>query len=127
MGLREIAAQDLRTILNDVNGFSWPIKLTNPSGLIKSLNGFSNDIAQAIDPDTGLIVTGRTATIAISEADMLALGFKQLPDAIADTSKKPWLVEFDNLNGKTNKFKITESAPDGTLGNIVCLLSTYKT
>jgi len=127
MGLRDIAANDLTDILEDLGGWSWPLTLTDPLGLSKTINGFSNDISQVIDPDTGLVVTGRSASIAISKTTLINAGFSDVPEGIVDTSKKPWLVEFADNIGKSNKFKIVETAPDNTLGCIVCLLSIYKT
>jgi len=126
-GLRQTASEDLTYILEDLMGWSWPITITNPAGLSKPIQGFSNDISQVIDPDTGLVVTGRSASIAVSKTTLINAGFLVFPEGIADTSKKPWVVEFADNIGKSNKFKIVESTPDNTLGLIVCLLSIYKT
>jgi len=126
MGLRQIAEQDLSAILSDSFGFSWNIRLTDPLGVSKIVTGFSNDIAQVIDPDTGLFITGRSASVAFNMALLKSSGFYSLPVSVADTSKKPWIVDFDDINGSAHKFKVIESQPDRTLGMIVCLLSIYR-
>lgn len=127
MGLREIAEQDLGVILEDETaGFGWPIVLTAPDGTIGSLTGFSDDIAQVIDPDTGQAVSGRLASVALRNAlifqELPGLG---LPRGIADTGSKPWLVTFNDINGTSYTFKVSESNPDRALGVTVCLLELY--
>lgn len=122
MGLRDIAESDLAFILeDDVMGFGWPITLTNPLGQVENLTGFSNDIAQLIDPDTGQAVSGRVASVALRISSLNAL-----PVGIADSQSKPWLVTFDDINGNTFTFKVAQSNPDRALGIVTCLLEIYK-
>lgn len=127
MGLREIAEQDLGFILEgDENGFRWPITVTDPDGNVSSgLYGFSDDISQVIDPDTGQAVSGRLASVSL-RISSLALQGLGIPVAIADSSRKPWLVAFDDINGNAFTFKVQESNPDRTLGNVVCILELYQ-
>lgn len=127
MGLREIAEQDLGFILEeDTQGFRWPITVTDPDGKISSgLYGFSDDIAQVIDPDTGMAVSGRLSSIAIRISSLVLQGFG-LPQGIADASKKPWVVVFDDINGNSFTFKVQESNPDRALGVVTCVLELYN-
>jgi len=129
MNLRALAEQDMGFIVEDGDtGFGWPITLTDPSGFSGSgpLTGLSDDIAQVIDPETGQAVSGRLASIAIRISTLTALGFGVIPSGIADASAKPWLVEFDDINGSPYKFKVTSSNPDRALGLVTCLLETYR-
>ena len=126
MGAREIAEADLGFILEDsVFGFGFDITVTDPSGLSKPLTGFSNDISQVIDPDTGQAVSGRLASVALRISSLTAAGFA-LPVAVADAGAKPWLITFDDINGNSFIFKVQQSNPDRTLGVIACILETYK-
>ena len=126
MGLREIANLDNRRILNDRNtGFGWPISITNPAGTTESFTGFGNDIAALIDPETGQSFSGRLASIAVNTLDLYNKGFV-LPRNINKETEKPWLVEFDDIDGNTYKFKVQASNPDRGLGMIILLLETYK-
>ena len=126
MSLREIAETDLGTILEDsTTGFGWPITITDPSGTSKDLTGFSDDIAQIIDPDTGQAVSGRLASIAI-RIGLLTDNGLGLPVGIADAGSKPWIVEFNDINGNAFKFKVSQSNPDRALGVVICLLELYK-
>jgi hypothetical protein len=127
MGLREIAEQDLGTILEDgVTGFGWPITLTAPDGTVGALTGFSDDIAQVIDPDTGQAISGRLASAALRIARIeAALPGKGLPVGIADAASKPWLVAFEDINGTPYTFRVAQSNPDRAIGLVTLLLEVY--
>ena len=127
VGLRQTAEADLAFILEeDAAGFRWPIVITDPDGNVNTdiLYGFSDDIAQIIDPDTGQAVSGRLASIAVRIAGLAAVGLG-LPKGIADAGLKPWIVQFDDINGQPHKFKVAQSNPDRALGLVVCLLEAY--
>lgn len=128
MNLRALAESDLGLIVEDgATGFGWPITLTDPSGFSSSgpLTGLSDDIAQVIDPDTGQAVSGRLASIALRISTLYAQGYA-LPQGTADASVKPWIVEFDDVNGLPYKFKVQQSNPDRALGVVTCLLEAYS-
>lgn len=126
MGLRIQAGLDLRSILQDeTSGFGWPITLTSPEGLSATFVGFSTDIGQTIDPETGMYVSGRKASIALSIETLMLAGFG-IPRAIADAAKKPWLVQFADIHGRAHTFKVSESQPDTAIGSVVCILEIYR-
>ena len=125
-GLRDIAETDLATILEDgVFGFGWPVSVTDPSGTVGALTGYSTDISQLIDPDTGVAVSGRLASVALRMSSLTVAGLG-LPQGIADAASKPWLVTFDDINGAAHTFKVVQSNPDRALGVVVCLLEAYE-
>lgn len=125
-GLREIAEADLGLILEEALGFTRSITITDPDGLtVPDLAGFSTDVSQVIDPDTGQVVSGRVASIAIRIALLTANGLG-LPVGINDKTSKPWLVTFDDINGRTYTFKVQKSNPDRALGLVTCLLEAYN-
>jgi hypothetical protein len=128
MGLRQLAETDLGHILeDDSSGFGWPITLTDPDGNINTdeLLGFTDDIAQIIDPDTGQAVSGRLASVAIRIARLTEVGLT-LPRGIADSGSKPWIVEFDDINGNPYKFKVSQSNPDRAIGLVTLILELYE-
>ncbi|MCH9837693.1 hypothetical protein K0U83_18670 [bacterium] len=127
MGLRDLAEQDLGVILEgDAYGFRWSLTVTDPEGLSAStLYGFSDDISQTIDPDTGQLVSGRLASVAIRNSSLTAAGFADLPRGGADSSAKPWIVEFNDINGNAHTFKIRQANPDRALGVVTCILEAY--
>lgn len=123
-GLRELAEADLETIVeDDVYGFAVDIVLTDPAGTSQSLKGFSNDISQIIDPDTGQIVSGRIATATLRLSKITLPG---IPEGVADSSQKPWLVAFDDILGNPWTFKVAQGNPDRALGVIFLVLELYK-
>lgn len=125
MGLRETARADLRAILEDTEGgFGWPITITNPDGVTADLTGFSTDIGMTIDMDTGLPVSGRSASVALPIAALTeaALG---LPRGIADSSRAPWLVTFLDIEGASHTFKVFQAMPDLAIGIVTCVLEAY--
>ncbi len=126
MSLRALAEQDLGHIVEDsVSGFGWAITLTDPEGNSRTFTGLSDDIAQVIDPDTGQAVSGRLASVAVRTSTLYEQGFK-LPQGIADQDSKPWVVEFEDINGKPYKFKVQQSNPDRALGLVTCILEAYE-
>lgn len=126
MSIRQLAESDLGLILEDgATGFGWPITVTDPSGAVRPLTGFSDDIAQIIDPDTGQAVSGRLASVALRISSIIAAGLA-LPRGIADSGIKPWLIEFEDINGNAFKFKVSQSNPDRALGLVTLLLELYE-
>ncbi len=127
MGLRAIAEQDLGIIMEDKDaGFGYDITLTAPDGTVGAMVGFSDDIAQVIDPDTGQAVSGRLASVAIRIGLITEkLPGKGLPVGIADSASKPWLVAFDDINGNPFTFKVAQSNPDRAIGLLSLILEFY--
>ena len=126
MSLRINAEKDLGIILeDDVGGFGWPITVTDPAGTSAALIGSSTDIMQGIDPDTGVMVTGRIASVALRLSSLAVAGL-DIPVGISNKALKPWLIQFDDINGVSYTFKVSESRPDRALGLVVCVLELYK-
>ena len=127
MNFLEIAQQDKAFTLNDKEfGFGTEITLTDPSLFSAIVVGRTNDISFAIDPDTGVAVSGRTATVAIDLHVLTDAGFSSLPSAQSDKTKKPWIVEWIDLKGNSHSFTILEANPDRTLEIVLCTLQFYK-
>jgi len=126
MNLRQQAEADLAFILEDnATGFGWPITVTAPDGTSSPLTGSSNDISQVVDPETGQVVSGRSASVALRVASIFEAGFNSLPVGVTDKNSKPWLVAFDDINGNPYTFKVIQSNPDRTLGLITCILEAF--
>lgn len=123
--LREMARTHSKRILEDsVSGFGWPIEVTDPNGVTVNLTGFSQDIGQAIDPETDQVVSGRTASVVLAIASLMAAGLG-MPEGISDPTSKPWVMTFDDSEGVEHTFKVKESAPDRTIGQVLCFLEVY--
>lgn len=126
MSLRTLAETDLGGILEDaVTGFGWDIQLTSPEGLTVPMVGFSQDISQVIDAQTGQLVNGALASIALRISSLITAGLA-VPRGVADKNSKPWVVRFNDLLLNPYVFKVRQSNPDRMLGLVTCILEVYK-
>ncbi len=127
MNFLDIAQQDKSFTLKDSEfGFGTVITLTDPDLFSAEVTGRTNDISLAIDPNTGVAVSGRTATVAIDMQELTDKGFSSLPAAQSDKTKKPWIIEWIDQLGESHVFTVLEGNPDKALGIILCTLSFYK-
>ena len=130
MGLRDIAEEDLAlTLEDDVDGFGFPFTLVAPDGQEENFTGQTGDIAQIVDPETGIVVSGRRAHVAVrisSFETAFGGGPSAYPVGIADKTIKPWLVIWNDIRGHAYTFKVSKSNPDRTLGIITLILEAYK-
>lgn len=124
MSLRLQAALDARAIVEDRTGFGWPIQLTDPSGYSREITGLTNDIALVIDPDTGMLVSGRDVTISVHIQTLRETGFSEDPRGVSQGI--PWVVEFEDINGTPGRFKVARTSPDRGIGLILMNLEVYR-
>lgn len=121
MGLREQAAIDARAILRDSTaGFGCAFTLKSPDGVSVQLVGFTNDIGQTIDPETGQSVAGRSSSVACPLGDLT-----EMPEGVSRDNRKPWIVTFASITGIVGDWKVTEVLPDRGVGVVVLLLEAY--
>jgi hypothetical protein len=126
MGLLAQAATDLVSILEDVDGgFGTRVIVTSPTGVSAELVGFLNDISQTIDPETGLVVTGRSVSLTLPLASIRAGGLPE-PRACQEPGVEPWTVEVIDAEPEQRNFIISGVRPDrsfgGGAGAITCFL-----
>lgn len=124
--LDQIAASDLRSILEDASGFGRRVIVTAPGGVSAELVGRINDISQVIDPETGMVVSGRSSTLTVALASLRDVGLSE-PRAVQESGVEPWTVELlDGQPGQRN-FVISGVRPDRSYGGgdgaITCFLS----
>lgn len=124
-GLRKLAARHFERFAADTaHGFGWPIRVVAPGGEFLDTSGFSTDIAQMIDPDTGLAVSGRLASVAIP-LRVLSDAFGVLPRRVDSQTDTPWLVEFADVEGAAHTFYVQSSDPDRAIGSLVLMLGAW--
>ena len=126
MNLREIAAVDHAAILSDVSqGFAIPLTITNPAGVSVTLAGFASDVGEVVDPESGIPVIGRRATISFVQDPIVEAGLGPIV-AIVDDNRRPWLASFADAHGVVRIYKITGVMPETDLGSLRCSLETYR-
>lgn len=122
MGLRATAAADAKAILEDAaSGFGWPLTLTSPAGASSALTGFATDVVESVDPETNVLVSTRRASVAVH---LTALA--ELPVAVPERGRRPWLVTFADIKGAVLTWKVVEVKPDRALGVVVLMLEAYR-
>ena len=114
----------MRSVLTATSGFAVPIVLTDPEGTEHEISGIAADIGLTIDPDTGVMVHGRKATVAISLALLAELGLS-IPEAQPDEDTRPWLVTWTPSTGPAQTMAVVGAIPD-KLGCVVLELSAYR-
>lgn len=111
-------------ILTDRAGFAWPVVVTDPDGRSACIKGFSTDFADLIELETGQAVSGRQVEVSLSMDSLKNVGLAH-PEHVASEDGKPWLIRFDDIEGKSHTFKVMRTAPDRTVGLILCYLEAY--
>jgi hypothetical protein len=113
-------AGDARRLLEDPNGFRRELTLTSPAGVVTALGGYATDVSESVDPETGTVVAGRRASVAVS-----LLSIALMPEAEAEAGARPWVVTFADLALASTIWKVVEVRPDRAVGVVVLLLETY--
>lgn len=121
--LRAQAEADLSTTLEGAWGRS--VTVIDPDGKTADLQAQTGDIGALIDPDTGIVVSGRRAHVAIRLASLLAAGFVGTPQAIARGDGMPWRFRFEDLADEPYEFAIRHSFPDRSLGVLTCIVEHW--
>jgi len=126
VSLLDQAASDLRAILEDSTaGFARRMVITTPDITVVEVTGLFRDVHRALDPDTGQYVSMRLAEVVLPIAALVEAGVG-IPEAVADKTRKPWLVALTNLQGVAQTFKVSEVLPD-ELGAVTCVVEAYQT
>ncbi len=125
MSLLDDAHLLVKNVLNDASGFSVPITVTSPLGVSVELRGLAKDIALSIDPETGVAVSGRKASVSL-DLDAVQDAFGSIPEGIPDEDGKPWLVTWTPPTGSAQTMKIMDVMPD-KLGVLICFVEAYRT
>ncbi|AAQ96477.1 hypothetical protein [Vibrio phage VP16T] len=126
MNLRQLAEQDLAVTLEDnATGFGWPVTLTDPNNVSANLTAQTQDIGLIIDPDTGVAVSGRTASAVLRISSIIGAGL-ELPEGEPRANRKPWRVDTTDTNGNAIALKVDYAYPDRILGTVTLQLGVYR-
>lgn len=125
MSLLDQAAADLASILTDaVGGFAVPVHVTDPGERSATVNGLATDIGVSVDPETGLAVAARKASVTLSIAALRAAGFTDNPRGTGSDKARPWRVMFTLPTGE-QRYEVAGATMPDKLGCIVCFLKAY--
>lgn len=125
MSLADDAATDWQEIMNDDIGATWPCTVTSPAGLTEDFMCRHSDIHQQVDLSTNEVVSGRQLVVSISLLDLDEAGMTAIK-SVEDNTKKPWKIDVKDITGKSGVYKVVESNPDASLGNMLLFLEILK-
>lgn len=114
-------ARTLQSVLDNVADFATAAILTAPDGTAFAISGLYQDIGLSIDPDTGLSVQARKATLVVSTLTLMQQGIV-LPRG--QDSALPWLVTLTPPTGSEITLAVQSAIPD-KLGSYVLALADW--
>ena len=124
--LRDLAAADHRLIVEDVTGgFGRALTFTDPNGRKAIVNGFWNDIGQALDPMTGSMIAQTVAFVRVTSGALRAARLG-VPVGVDNAAQNPWTVEYTDMSGKKHRRKIREVRKDSSIDAVDCYLELLK-
>jgi len=127
LGLRDLVEKDLAaTLEDDLIGFGWPITIRDPNGNEETLKGYSNDVSNVIDPETGQAISGRIAQVTLRNSTLAESSLVLPIQGIVDEARKPWRVTFTDLAAAPTVFKVIEAMPDRAMGISLLRLELYN-
>ena len=119
MNLLDTARMDANKIVQ--GEFSSPCTITNPQRTVSvSLIALATKHHITINPETGQPVNAKNAHICLSETKLNELGY--ISRVNGEISLIGHFIEVSDSTGIVNKYKISESWPNETLGLIICIL-----
>jgi hypothetical protein len=125
MSLLNDAAEDWQEIMNDDTGAAWPCTVTDPDGNTQPFYCRMSDTSQQIDPSTNTVVSGRRVVFSISLIDLQTKGMLDIK-GVESNSKKPWKIDTTDILDRTQNFKVVETNPDASIGNMVIYAELIK-
>lgn len=116
MSLRDQALADAQFALENASDFGQDINLIAPDGTVTPMRGYTGDITELIEPDSGQIVTGRSIHVMLF-INSLPPGPR--PVGIQDLNGIPWRVSFPNISSKVVKsYGVRATQPDDAMGTL---------
>ena len=128
MSLWDVAERDLADTLEDTaQGFGKTIRLQPPGdpAAAEDLSGQAIDVAQTQDPETGIMIAGRTASVVLRIRTILA-HFDSIPVGVSDPNSEPWLVTVADSEGTDITYKVASSLRDRSLGTVTLELELWR-
>ena len=124
MGLFEDAIEDAKSIVTDAStGFAVTITLTALNNQIAVVNGLHTKHHLNIDPDTGAQVSGKNASICVSEGEILTVNPAfNTRNARNEANMKNVKVLVKDSTGSVCNYIINTCFADETLGLFTCIL-----
>ena len=79
------------------------------------------DIGQLVDPNTGQPVSGRLASIVFRLSSRVPVFGSRIPEGVPQNSARPWIIGYGG-----NEYDVRRSAPDRTIGVVMCICGVWR-
>lgn len=126
MSLRAQAETDLGALLEAPGDWGNPVAVIDSAGNTADLFGKTTDVGQAIDPQTGVVISGRHAACTLRITSMAVAGLVGLPIAVSDESLLPWRVTFAGPSTPSQQYAVVQTFPNFTVGYVVCICMPWE-
>lgn len=125
MSLAQDAHADFIDIMKDDMGAVVVCTITKPDGSELEFDCRHSDTHMDINAGTDEVVTGRQVSVSVLISELIDAGYEDVR-GIARSDEKPWKVTVPNVLGVSGTYKVIESYPDGSLGNMVLFLEIIE-
>lgn len=125
MTLATDAYNDFQEIIRSDMGAVWPCTIKSPAGVSVDYDCRFAQISQTVNPGTNEVVLLDQLTISVLMKDLADNSMDGIRNIEKET-EKPWVVTIADILGNSDTYKVVESNPDRTLGNMVLWLERYK-
>lgn len=131
MGLIERAKNDAKTFLEKTGGFGVAITLTRPATATEaeqtaSVTGYHTKHHTSWDPESGEVIDGKRAHIAVSEESLDDAGYT-VRNADQEVSMVGHRVTVADSTDVAKQYIVRQTFPEETLGWIVMILGDFGT
>lgn len=130
MGLIERAQRDAKAFTTNTNHFGVSITLTRPAAGVDpevsaEVTGYHIKHHTSWDPESGEVIDGKRAHIAVSESELTAQSYPVRNDN-GEVDLLNHYVTVADSSGVGKQYITRQTFPDETLGLIVMILSDFE-
>lgn len=129
MGLIERAQRDAKRFTTNTNHFGVTITMTRPATALEAevtaeVKGYHIKHHTSWDPESGEVIDGKRAHIAVSESELTEQGYP-VRNSNGEVALLNDYVTVSDSSGVDKQYITRQTFPDETLGLIVMILSDF--
>lgn len=119
-----MARRDLKTISGSTAGFGISMTFTSPENDTATVNGLHTKHHLSIDPETGVPINAKTASVSVAEDFLTDKGYPTRNDN-GEVSFAGHTVKVKDSTGTEVEYYCSQWFPDEKIGFIVIILQDY--
>tara|TARA_R110002126_G_scaffold53535_10_gene144566 strand:+ start:246 stop:617 length:372 start_codon:yes stop_codon:yes gene_type:complete len=122
MNLKKRAEADIKKITGNINEWADEATLTDPVGGVFTVNVIHTKHHLGLDPEIGVPINAKTASIAFSESNLSA----SVRNGESEVNLDGWQIDVADSTEVSKSYYALEWFPDEMIGMIVVILSDKK-